>query len=80
MSRETSKPWSRTTKGRPCPVCRRSGCLQSSVDNPDAVVCRRIASSKPVGNLGHLHEMKPSAAWAPWRRSLQQITREALHG
>ena len=67
------KPWVRTTRSDPCPVCRRrAGCLLSSPGDPSAVICRSVPSDRPIGAIGFLHELTP--------RQRGQRGDEALHG
>jgi len=76
MSSTTPAPWIRTTKGHPCPLCHRAGCLLSSATEPEAVVCRRKASARPIRTAGWLHELRPSPPWTKWRTSLARLARQ----
>jgi hypothetical protein len=73
MTKSPPIPWTPTTRRHPCPICHRAGCL---VALPDAVVCARVASAVQVAGLGHLHKLRPSAAWAPWRIALAKVVKE----
>jgi hypothetical protein len=69
------KPWCRTTRARPCPVCGGLDCLYAGPsDAPAAVVCRNVSSPWRTGDAGHLHVLDDrSPTWAPWRRSLVRL-------
>ena len=72
MNSSLPRPWSRV--GR-CPCCHKSGCLVSSPTNPAAAVCTRVTSTRPIGSLGYLHELRPGPTWAKWRVSLSRMIR-----
>jgi hypothetical protein len=72
MRNSLPTPWHRA---RRCPLCRKAGCLISSPTDPAAAICRNVASTVPIGTIGHLHELRPSPAWAKWRRSLPRLVR-----
>jgi hypothetical protein len=71
-------PWTWSTGSRPCPCCQRAGCLVSAPTDPAAVVCRTVTSAEPIGTAGYLHELRQGPTWAPWRRSLPRIAKEAI--
>ncbi len=72
----TPKPWLRTTRRRPCPICRGSGCLISAAVAPEAAVCLRVESAKPIGVIGWLHLLNDRGpTWCAWRRSLTRLAR-----
>jgi len=77
MTTTTPTPWIRTTKAKPCLICHHAGCLVTT--DGAAAVCTKVTSQKSIPGVGHLHELKPSAAWAPWRVSLAKIAREAAN-
>ena len=68
-------PWTATTAWHRCPLCGGTRRLASSVTDPAAVICTRVASDVQVRTVGFLHELRQSAAWAPWRTSLARLTR-----
>ena len=75
-SKDRHSPWTSTTARHPCPLCGGTDCLTSSVKDPAAVTCIRVASGVQVGAIGHLHELRPSGAWAPWRMALGKLAKE----
>ncbi|MEI8371869.1 MAG: hypothetical protein WCJ35_03435 [Planctomycetota bacterium] len=72
MNKPIPAPW---THVRRCPCCHKSGCLVSSLTDPSAVICRRVVSPEPVGDLGWLHELISGPAWSPWRTSLPRLAK-----
>ena len=70
------KPWTRTTKARPCPVCHRAGCLLSAPTDPAAVVCATTESAEPIGTWGFLHILRTDGpAWSKWRLTLARLAK-----
>jgi len=70
MSKTLPTPW---TRARRCPVCHRAGCLVSGPTDPEAAICHHVATDRPVGTIGHLHELRPGPTWTAWRRSLERL-------
>jgi hypothetical protein len=72
------KPWQRSTRAHPCPVCHAADCLATGpYSDPAAVVCRKVQSTQAVGVVGWLHVLRSDGpAWPPWRFSLSRIARQ----
>ena len=69
-----SSTWQRVSKRRPCPVCKKSDwCLfAGEPGNPEAVICQRIESSKPIGAAGYLHLLRDGGpTWSPRVRRIE---------
>jgi hypothetical protein len=73
IARQPPAPWTRTTARRPCPLCRRAGCLSAGT----AVICRHVESAEQINGRGWLHEITRGPTWAPWRLSLTDLPRRA---
>ncbi len=73
---EPLKPWTRSTRSRPCPLCGKSGCLVSAANNPEAAICTNTTSSVKIGAVGFLHELRPAPPWTRWRMSLAKLAKD----
>jgi hypothetical protein len=71
---QRNKTWQRVGKARPCPICGRiDWCLYTGQpDNPEAVICARVESSRRCGEAGWLHHLRDSGvAWCPLVRRIE---------
>ena len=69
-----SSTWQRVSKRRPCPVCNRPDwCLfAGEPSNPEAAICQRIESAKPIGAAGYLHILRDGGpTWSPRVRRIE---------
>lgn len=60
--------FSRTRRGRPCPICGHEGwCLAEydSAGNPLRAICKRVPSGKQWGQAGYLHVLRDDRADGP---------------
>jgi len=75
--------WRRTTRRRPCPVCRKAGCaVAGPSDRPAAAVCRNVESDDPIDGVAFLHVLRSDGpCWPRWRSAgeLKKAARLIAH-